>query len=120
MPPLLPPAECPACAARDEVIMGQAAAIAGLQAKVERLERLVSRNSGNSSFPPSMDTQPGRKPPEKAGRRPADGKREPGKQPGAPGSFLAWSASPDERVQVFPEGTCGCGGTVADGADLGV
>jgi len=120
VPPLLPPAGCPACAVRDEVITEQAAAIAELQAKVERLERLVSRNSGNSSFPPSMDTQPGRKPPKKARRRPTDGKRGPGKQPGAPGSFLAWSASPGERVQVFPDGTCGCGATVADGADLGV
>jgi transposase len=102
------------------VITEQAAAIAELQAKVERLERLVSRNSGNSSFPPSMDTQPGRKRPKKARRRPTDGKRGPGKQPGAPGSFLAWSASPDERVQVFPDGTCGCGAAVANGADLGV
>jgi hypothetical protein len=35
------------------VIAAQAAAIAELQVKVERLERLVSRNSGNSSFPVS-------------------------------------------------------------------
>jgi transposase len=119
MPPL-PAAGCPGCAARDEVIAGQAAAIAELAAKVERLERLVSRNSGNSSFPPSMDAQPGRKPPEKARRRPADGKRGPGKQPGAPGSFLAWSAGPDEHVDVFPEGRCGCGAALADGSDRGV
>jgi transposase len=108
-----------ACAARDEVIAEQAAAIAELAAKVERLERLVSRNSGNSSFPPSMDAQPGRKRP-KARRRPGDGKRDRGKQPGAPGSFLAWSASPGERVDVFPEGTCECGAALAAGADLGV
>jgi hypothetical protein len=119
MPPL-PAVECPACAARDEVIAVQAAAIAELEAKVERLERLVSRNSGNSSFPPSMDAQPGRKPPKKTRRRPAGGSRGPGKQPGAPGSFLAWSADPDERVDVFPPGVCGCGAALADGADLGV
>jgi hypothetical protein len=101
------------------VITEQAAAVAELQAKVERLERLVSRNSGNSSFPPSMDAQPGRKRP-KARRRPGDGKRDPGKQPGAPGSFLAWSAEPDQRIQVFPEGLCGCGTALAGGADLGV
>lgn len=101
------------------MIAGQAAAIAELQAKVERLERLVSRNSGNSSFPPSMDAQPGRKRP-KARRRPADGERDPGKQPGAPGSFLAWSAEPDQCIQVFPEGLCGCGAALAGGADLGV
>jgi hypothetical protein len=117
--PSLPAAGCPACAARDELIAEQAAAIAELQAKVERLERLVSRNSGNSSFPPSMDAQPGRKRP-RARRRPADGTRGPGKQPGAPGSFLAWSAGPDERVPVFPRGACGCGAALAGGSDLGV
>jgi transposase len=101
------------------VIAEQAAAIAELQAKVERLERLVSRNSGNSSFPPSMDALPGRRPPGKARRR-GDGSRGPGKQPGAPGSFLAWSASPDERVQMFPQGLCGCGAALAEGNDLGV
>ena len=94
-------------------------AIAELQAKVERLERLVSRNSGNSSFPPSMDAQPGRKRP-KARRRPADGSRGQGKQPGAPGAFLAWSAKPDQRVNIFPEGLCGCGAALAGAADLGV
>ncbi len=86
---------------------------------MERLERLVSRNSGNSSFPPSMDAQPGRRRP-KARRRPADGTRGPGKQPGAPGSFLAWRKDPDERVDVFPEGMCGCGAALAAGSDLGV
>jgi transposase len=117
--PSLPAAGCPACNARDELIAAQAAAITELQAKVERLERLVSRNSGNSSFPPSMDAQPGRRRP-KARRRPADGTRGPGKQPGAPGSFLAWRKDPDERVDVFPEGMCGCGAALAAGSDLGV
>lgn len=101
------------------MIAQQAAAIAELTAKVERLERLVSRNSGNSSFPPSMDAQPGRKRP-KPKRRQADGSRAPGKQPGAPGSFLAWSEGPDERVAGFPGGRCGCGAQLRDGRDLGV
>lgn len=105
---------------RDGVIAEQAAAIAELQAKVERLERLVSRNSGNSSFPPSMDAQPGHQPPKKARRPRGDGGRGPGKQPGAPGSFLAWRAEPDERVQVFPRGVCGCGAALANGRDLGI
>jgi len=125
--PLLPPAGCAACTARDAVIAAQETAIAGqqaaigqLQAKVERLERLVSRNSGNSSFPPSMDGQPGRARPARAKRRPAGGGRAVGKQPGAPGSHLAWSPDPDERVAVFPEGRCGCGADLAAGADLGV
>jgi transposase len=119
------PAGCEGCAERDAVIAaqaaviaGQAAAVAELAAKVERLERLVSRNSGNSSFPPSMDAQPGRKRPRP--RRRADGGRSQGKQPGAPGSHLAWSASPDERVGCFPEGSCRCGAALAGAADLGV
>jgi transposase len=125
--PLLPPAGCPACTARDALIaiqenaVGELQATVGeLQAKVDRLERLVSRNSGNSSFPPSMDGQPGRKRPARAKRKPADGTRAQGKQPGAPGSHLAWSDAPDERVAVMPRGRCGCGADLAAGADLGV
>ncbi len=125
--PLLPPAGCGACTARDAVIAAQEAAISeqqatigGLQARVERLERLVSRNSGNSSFPPSMDGQPGRTRPARARRKPADGKRDPGKQPGAPGAHLAWRPDPDERVAFLPGGRCGCGADLAGAADLGV
>jgi transposase len=125
--PLLPPAGCPACTARDVVIAAQEAAIgeqqaaiAELQARVERLERLVSRNSGNSSFPPSMDAQPGRARPKPKPRRRPDGSRGQGKQPGAPGSHLAWSASPDERVACLPQGRCRCGAPLAGGTDLGV
>ena len=102
------------------MIEAQAAAISELQARVERLERLVSRNSGNSSFPPSMDAQPGRARPKPRSRRRADGSRGPGKQPGAPGSHLAWSASPDERAGCFPQGSCGCGAALAGGTGLGV
>jgi transposase len=125
--PLLPPAGCPGCVARDVVIAAQEAAIseqqasiAGLQARVERLERLVWRNSGNSSFPPSMDAQPGRARPKPRPRRRADGSRGQGKQPGAPGAHLAWSASPDERAGCWPEGSCRCGAALAGGTDLGV
>ena len=46
-----------------------AARVAVLEERLARLERAASRNSGNSSFPPSMDDQPGRTPPPgKAGR----------------------------------------------------
>lgn len=107
-------------AAQEAAIGEQQAAIAELQARVERLERLVSRNSGNSSFPPSMDAQPGRARPKPRPRRRADGSRGQGKQPGAPGSHLAWSASPDERVACFPQGRCRCGAALGGGADLGV
>ena len=100
----------PPDAARDAVIVMQARVIellaaentrlagqvADLAARVERLERLASRNSGNSSMPPSADDLPGRTPRRKPS---ADGKRKPGKQPG---SHLAWSEYPDDKVPHFP------------------
>src|ERR1700722_20827814 len=44
------------------------AANAELAARVARLERAASRNSGNSSLPPSLDDQPGRLPPDRPKR----------------------------------------------------
>jgi transposase len=86
--------------------------------KIARLERLVSRNSGNSSVPPSTDDQRGKIPPE---RRPRGrGGRKPGRQPGAPGAYLAWNDRPDKTVPHFPAGTCECGKDLAEASDLGV
>ena len=79
-----------------------AAQNAGLAERVARLERLISRNSGNSPVPPSTDDLPGKKPPERRPRR--GGGRRPGKQPGAPGAYLAWRERPDETEDVFPGG----------------
>jgi transposase len=90
---------------------------AELAERVARLERLISRNSGNSSMPPSTDDLPGKNPPE---RRPRRGGRKPGKQPGTPGAYLAWRERPDKTEDVFPEGSCACGAGLADAADLGV
>jgi transposase len=80
---------------------------------------LVSRNSGNSSFPPSADDLPGRTPPRREQSR-GGPKRKPGKQPGAPGAHLAWSENPDQQRDHFPAGACECGADLADAADLGV
>ena len=96
------------------------AQLAEQAAKLARLERLISRNSGNSSMPPSADDQPGKKPPQARTRRGGGGKRMPGKQPGAPGAYLAWNDRPDAAKDVFPEGTCACGQDLAAAADLGV
>jgi transposase len=112
---------------KDAVIAGLQARNAGLEAanaelgaRVARLERLVSRNSGNSSMPPSTDDLPGKKqPPEKKKPR-RDGERRPGKQPGAPGAYLAWNPAPDDRVPHFPAGSCACGADLGAAADLGV
>jgi hypothetical protein len=91
---------------------------AELRERVARLERLISRNSGNSGMPPANDDLPGKAQPK---AKPAcGGKRRPGKQPGAPGTTLAWADEPDETVDHFPSGACACGADLARAADLGV
>src|SRR3954467_14479914 len=77
--------------------------------KLARLEHLLSRNSGNSSSPPSRDDDPG-KPAAPENKRGRTGPARPrGKQPGAPGSHLAWTDDPHERRDRFPTGRCDCG-----------
>jgi transposase len=73
-------------------------------------------------MPPSADDLPGRtSPPPPQRQQPrGEGKKRPGKQPGAPGADLAWSESPQRTVPVFPQGACGCGRGLAAAADLGV
>jgi hypothetical protein len=76
---------------REQLIVLLVQRNAGLEARVgeleERLERAVSRNSGNSGMAPSSDDLPGKKAPEPKPERP--GKKKQGKQPGAPGAHLA-------------------------------
>ncbi len=93
-----------------------------LAGRLAKLEHLLSRNSGNSSNPPSKDDDPGKPaPPEKKYRRGKAGpKRSRGKQPGAPGSHLPWTDVPDERRGRFPEGRCDCGDDLGGARDLGV
>jgi transposase len=90
------------------VIAEQAGAIEELRSdlvalaeEVRELRRRLGLNSGNSSMAPSADDLPGRTPPPPKPRR-GKGGRKPGKQPGAPGSHLAWSASPDGTMPHFP------------------
>ena len=131
---LPPPAPgCASCAARDErigeqerALAEQAAAIGELKAdllaladEVRELRRRLGRNSGNSSMAPSADDLPGRTPPKEKPRR-AGGMRKPGKQPGAPGAYLAWNPRPDKTEDVFPEGRCACGEDLTAARDLGV
>ena len=97
---------------------GLKAQLAEQAGKIARLERLISRNSGNSSMPPSADDQPGKKPPGPGPHR--GGGRRPGKQPGAPGACLAWNDHPDARIPHFPDGACACGADLAGAGDLGV
>ncbi len=91
-----------------------------LTARLARLEHLLSRNSGNSSNPPSKDDDPGKPAqPDKARGR-GGPKRPRGKQPGAPGTHLAWTDDPDQRRDRFPEGRCSCGDDLRAARDLGV
>jgi transposase len=124
LPPPVP--GCASCAARDELIAGQGQAIGELKAdvlalaaEVRELRRQLGRNSGNSSMAPSADDLPGRTPPKPKPRRDG-GKRKPGKQPGAPGAYLAWNDQPDETVPLFPQGACACGEDLGSARDLGV
>jgi transposase len=105
-------------AGRDRLIEQLRARVAELEARLEGMERLLSRNSGNSSMPPSSDDLPGKKPPQDKPRRSGD--RRPGKQPGAPGAYLAWNDHPDKTIPHFPRGTCACGRNLAGARDLGV
>jgi transposase len=115
-------------AAQDRQITALATRIAdtdeayeALAAKLARVEHLLSRNSGNSSSPPSLDDQPGKPAPRaRSDRRGGAVKRKPGKQSGAPGFHLAWTDSPNESTDTFPEGQCACGQDLAGGTDLGV
>lgn len=114
---------------RDALIREQAGQIAALTALVAELReqlgaalRAASRNSGNSSMPPSSDDLPGRKPPRRerqAAERAGKKKRSRGKQPGSPGAAMRMR-EPDETVDHFPEGACECGLDLSGAADLGV
>lgn len=95
-----------------------AAANARLVERVAQLERMVSRNSGNSSMPPSSDELPGRTKP--VGKPVKDSGRRRGKQRGAPGNWLAWVARPDEYVPHRPVGHCECGADLASATGMGI
>lgn len=95
------------------------AANAELVARIAKLEHLLSRNSSNSSSPPSKDEQPGKRPPAPKNRRDPAGRAK-GKQKGAPGTNLAWSDAPDDHKPRFPQGACECGHDLAGATDLGV
>jgi transposase len=99
----------------------QAQAIATLEARVAELERRLGKDSSNSSKPPSSDGL--RKPPrtkQRGGER-AEGRRKPGKQPGAPGAHLARVPQPDQVIWHVPDRCQGCcaelAGAVVEGVE---
>jgi transposase len=114
---------------RDVLIRQQAEKIAALEALVadlrEQLEAALrdrSRNSGNSSLPPSSDDAvPGKGQPSRQQRRAAERaeRKKRGKQPGSPGTSMTWEA-PDRTEDHYPQGACSCGADLAGAQDLGV
>lgn len=100
------------------MILQLRAANAALEERVRRLERVVSRNSGNSSMPPSSDDLPDRVKP--VAKRARDSGRARGKQKGAKGSALPWVSIPDEWVPHRPQGSCECGADLATARDVGI
>jgi hypothetical protein len=102
------------------LVAAQAQVIEQLTARVAELERQLGRNSGNSSMPPSTDDLPGWTPPVDKPQLGKGSKRRQGKQRGAPGANLAWSANPNETVPHYPRGHCGCGADLGAATDLGV
>ncbi len=95
----------------------QASLIATLNARVAELERRLGKDSSNSSRPPSSDGL-GKPPARRQQRR--GGGRAPGKQPGAPGAYLAQVPEPDQVVVHRPERCGGCGGDLTLAPVMGV
>jgi transposase len=91
-----------------------------LAARLAKVEHLLSRNSGNSSNPPSKDDDPGKPAPPDKQRGRGGPKRSRGKQRGTPGTHLAWTDDPAQRRDRFPEGRCDCGGDLDGARDLGI
>lgn len=108
----------------NQVLTGKLAAaeakLAGVEKELAKALHLLSRNSKNSSMPPSKDDRPGGTPPEPSEPGIDGPGRAKGKQRGAPGANLGWSEHPDDRRDLFPQGVCGCGADLGDGVDLGV
>jgi len=104
-----------------EWIAALQAVVADLREQLAAAERAGSRNSGNSSMPPSSDELPGRRPPRKQRRAAerAEKKKKRGKQPGSPGAAMRWEV-PDRTEDHYPEGACSCGLDLSEAADLGV
>ena len=93
-----------------EVLLAMDRRIQQLEARVEKLERQLARNSGNSSSPPSSDLPRGAP---KRGKDPSG--RRPGGQPGHEGRgrplLPAWAV--DEVIDYWPA-SCGCGHVFSD------
>lgn len=96
-----------------KVLLALANQVERLEGRVERLEgevRELRRDSDNSSLPPSADPGAG-----KRGRKGKRSSRNPGAQPGHPGSGrrLLPIEQVDEAIEHLPERCGGCGHSLA-------
>lgn len=100
-------AENAALRARVGELNDQVAALAG---KIADLEKVLGRNSSNSSMPPSSDVGSAKtKRPENANRAARRAlARKQGKQPGTPGHTLSQVTDPDEVIVHRPVRCRGC------------
>lgn len=87
-----------------------------LEARIVELERELGRHSGNSSLPPSADSQAQRESRQERRARERDEakQRRVGKQPGAPGAHLERVAEPDRIVTHTPAACVACGESLTD------
>jgi transposase len=99
-----------------EVLLAMDRRIVQLEARVEKLERQLAKNSGNSSRPPSSD--PPRRAPEHGKDRSG---RKPGGQPGHEGHgrplLPAWAV--DDLIDHWP-GRCKCGHSFSESERVAV
>jgi transposase len=91
-------------------IAEQTQQIALLTARVQTLEARLAKDSHNSSKPPSSD---GLKKPTPQSLVPKSLRqksgKQPGGQPGHPGSTLRWAEAPDQVIEHRPERCAACG-----------
>src|SRR5450755_2398217 len=115
-----------AAEARDEMAAAQLAAgdaqlqaaLAQLAVLAARLQRILGKDSGTSSKPPSSDS-PYKKKTRDRSLRGRSGRR-PGKQPGAQSSTLKQSDHPDDRVECAPAACGRCGADLAGATETGM
>jgi transposase len=107
----LPAAELAARLAEAYQLIGEfTARIGQLSVRVEQLERQARKDSSTSSRPPSSDS-PYTKGRDRSLRE--RGRRQPGKQPGDPGSTMNLADDPDETIACPPAACRECGADLA-------